>query len=195
MSATLSSSSRLAFFTSLEVWYVILQMVSAMALVITIIIGSVLTRRQSKQIVGLEIELSEAKRKQAEAEIALRRVKSLQTPRRLIGSQRERFLLALADKPKGAVDVACVTSPEAFNFAQDLASTLKECGWITGEVEKLIIIGEPIGLGLVVENPDDMPIEIKWLENAIWFAGFPVELIPSKNRAGKPALLIVYDIP
>ena len=108
-------------------WFTLLQVVSFLILGLTLAIGTRLSIKQSKQILGLEKDLSDARRKQTEAESELIKLRNQIGPRQL---NREVFWEALRDQPKAPVQILYLKDDQdSMEFAQEIANDLNRAGW------------------------------------------------------------------
>lgn len=111
---------------------------------VALVSGLIVNKRQAKQLLTLEtsaddskaaqqrveIELADAKTKQAETELALEKVRAGLGQRMIIGDKADAFQNALTGKPKATVEIWFEPKDgEAFFFAQMIFVNLRSAGW------------------------------------------------------------------
>jgi hypothetical protein len=129
---------------SWDTLYWLSQFILVIFAALALVSGAVVNKRQSKQLLELrtdladaverqktvEISLAAARTRQVEAELALEKVKTGLGQRRIIGDKAEAFKTALAGKPKAKTDIWFEPEDgEAYFFASQICSLLREAGW------------------------------------------------------------------
>ena len=163
-------SSRSTLLLSIDDWYTIFQVISALALGVTIALGFVINKRQSRQVIALETQLAEAREKQAVAERELLELKERIKPRHI---DRSTFLEALTGQPKAPVEVLYLRDdPETLEFAQEIDNLLKAAGWTVTAREPIPVLsptspaipttmsvgGQPSGVTVVTHSVSEEEI-------------------------------------
>jgi hypothetical protein len=84
-------------------------------------------RRHDEEMARVHLETAQARERQAQAELALEQLRKKLGPRQI---DRNAFLAALKDQPRGQVEVLFIRDdPEAFSLALGISQLLKEAGW------------------------------------------------------------------
>jgi hypothetical protein len=98
-----------------------------------------------------------------------------QRPRSVSAQQREAFLAAAANKPKGPVTlIPLMGNVESEQFAKQLAGLLQDAGYPVEMSGMLPMDNTPTGVGLTVKRGEKYPAHTDGLQAAFNQAGIPV---------------------
>jgi hypothetical protein len=98
-----------------------------------------------------------------------------QQPRRITAQQRELFLLAATDKPKGPKTlIPLMGNVESERLAKQLAALIVEAGYTVEMSGMLPMDNTPTGVGLTVKRGENYPPHTDGLQAAFNRAGIPV---------------------
>jgi hypothetical protein len=98
-----------------------------------------------------------------------------QQPRGISPQQREMFLVAASDKPKGPVTVIpLMGNVESEQFAKQLAELLANAGYSVDTSGMLPMDNTPTGVGLTVKAGEKYPSHTDGLQAAFNSAGIPI---------------------
>jgi hypothetical protein len=143
----------------------------------------------------------------------LSKVRSLQTPRRLVkGQNREEFIegLKVLDNPKGTVEIIWAGDSfigEPRTFAEDIADALREGEWIVAKVQGVsVVIGseeirntekinEATGIKIAVRDPNNPPPAARALEWAFLQSGFVADFVQNKKPEDEVIRLRIWQMP
>lgn len=152
-------------------WFTLLQVVSFLILGVTLAIGTRLGIKQSKQILGLEKDLSDARTKYNESQSELIKLRKQIGPRQL---NREVFWRALEDQPKAPVEILYLKDDQdSLEFAQEIENSLKKAGWVVTKrapipvsqsdlPTAMTVGGQPVGVTVVTHSiSDDEAVAIR----------------------------------
>src|SRR5262249_19262019 len=92
--------------------------------------------------------------------------------------------------PAGTIEVQCpVGAPEAYNFALQIAETLKAGGWQAEVNNRVLFMPPPLGLKLWIRNLQIVPEYVSTLLNVLNAIGLSIAL--EQNSDLKEGLIVL----
>jgi hypothetical protein len=112
-------------------------------------------------------------------------------PRQLSEAQRAQFLSAVGTNAKsGPVSIAAAANdPEAWAFAHGLQRLLTDAGWIVNPVQPKVFAADPVGMYLVVDDPQTPSSDEDLIVRELRRLGFAVA-VQEDERQNTPLLVI-----
>ena len=147
------------------------------------------------KLAKMQIDVADARRKQAEAEKSLEQFRQRIQPRLMTTDQQNHFT-KLLNGAKGTIDiVSMLGDAESYSFASQIDATLKANGWQTRGVNQAVFTGKPVGLILGVHSAETAPQYAVVLQQAFSIIGFPASGEISADLPAQTVKLIVGTKP
>ncbi|HVE57401.1 MAG TPA: hypothetical protein VNB22_11280, partial [Pyrinomonadaceae bacterium] len=134
----------------------------------------------NERAASLELEIAEAKRRQAEAEKSLLELQNRLRPRSISPEQREKLSLELRKRLTGSIVIHFPSmDAEAEQFALQIAEVLHENNWEVLDCSPIMRIGGIVPKGLCIEGRSQTTVMARELEQS--FINSEIEIVRTAN--------------